>query len=418
MNRLSCNRGAVTAALILLSGCGGSQPAIGTRASSSARLTAPRTHPNIAYAVVYSFKGGSADGAAPSAPLVEINGALYGTSYAGGGTGCAFGRGCGTVFEVTTSGVETVLHNFAGGSDGANPVAGLTDVTGTLYGTTYSGDSEDNGVVYRIGTGGVERVLHAFNGGSADGQYPSAGLLDVKGTLYGTTTSGGGDGCDGRGCGTVYSINKRGDEKIVHSFLGSHRDGQDPRAPLIRVNGMLYGTTEGGGAVNGVLRGTIFSITTDGTERVLHTFKKGSVDGQTPDAGLVNVNGTLYGTTKIGGTEGDGTVYSISQSGKEKVLFSFHGYDGHYPAASLIEVNGTLYGTTSHGGSGGCKLGCGTVFSITTQGEENVVVHNFGSTSNDGLYPKASLIDVNGTLYGTTYGGGAYGDGTVFALTP
>lgn len=129
------------------------------------------------------------------------------------------------------------------------------------------------------------------------------------------------------------------------------------------------------------------------------------------------MNGTLYGTTLNGGSNNDGTVYSVSTSGDEKVLYSFHGYDGLRPYGGLVDMNGTLYGTTQRGGSPGCKNGCGIVYSITTQGEEHVL-YSFGSTANDGESPSSGLINVNGTLYGTTVGGGTYGNETVFALTP
>ena len=395
-------------AAAILTGCGGSPPAIGARASSSARLTTQRARPNATYAVIYSFKGGSTDGAAPSAPLLEVNGALYGTTAKGGDSGN------GTVFSIATSGVETVLHNFEGGSDGADPLAGLIDVDGVLYGTTFLGGPNSLGVVYRISTGGVERVLHLFTGGPGDGRNPWSGLLDVKGTLYGTAWIGGNATC---GCGAVYSIGTRGKEKIIYTFSGSKgHDGEHPQAPVIDVNNMLYGTTANGGYKN---NGVVYSVSTGGTEQVLHVFRKKPYikDGAGPFAGLVNVNGTLYGTTLNGGSDDDGTVYSISTSGEEKVLYSFHGYDGLRPYGGLINVNGTLYGTTQRGGSPGCKNGCGTVYSITTQGEENVL-YNFGSSANDGESPTAGLINVNGTLYGTTVGGGTYRSGTVFALTP
>lgn len=346
MYRLSIWSASLAVALIMLAACGGS-PVRDIPGSSAVRFTAQGTPPNVTYAVLYSFKGGSADGARPSAPLLNVNGVLYGTTSGGGGTGCT--NGCGTVFAVTTSGAETVLHNFEGGSDGADPVAGLVNFDGALYGTTFLGNPKSLGVVYRISTAGVERVLHRFRGGPGDGRNPWSELLDVKGTLYGTTWIGGNVVC---GCGTVYSIGKRGKEKVLYSFLGSHgHDGELPRAPLIDVNNMLYGTTSGGGYKR---NGVVYRVSTGGTEQVLHIFRKKPAkgDGGGPSAGLVNVNGTLYGTTVNGGSDGDGTVYTISLSGEEKVLYSFHGYDGLHPYGGLVDSNGTLYGTTQRGGSG------------------------------------------------------------------
>ena len=136
---------------------------------------------------------------------------------------------------------------------------------------------------------------------------------------------------------------------------------------------------------------------------MLYSFA-GSPDGGGPEAGLIDVSGTLYGTTIGGGTSSDGTVFAVSKSGKERVLYSFGGDpDGAQPQANLLDVKGTLYGTTSSGGTNNA----GTVFSISTTGEEHLL-HNF-SAATDGFSPEAGLIEVNGTLYGTAVqGGGAY----------
>jgi uncharacterized repeat protein (TIGR03803 family) len=157
--------------------------------------------------VLYSFKGGS-DGANPQTGLTMVDGTLYGTTPAGGSSNCQ--GGCGTVFAVTLAGVESVVYAFKGGSDGAVPRANLIDVNGTLYGVTSNGGSTKCqggcGVVFAVTPGGAETIVHAFAGGK-DGADPVAGLLDIRGTLYGTTFAGGGGEryCQG-GCGTVFAI--------------------------------------------------------------------------------------------------------------------------------------------------------------------------------------------------------------------
>jgi uncharacterized repeat protein (TIGR03803 family) len=256
--------------------------------------------PGGAETVLHSF-GGFSDGGLPYAPLIDVNGTLYGTTTIGGQSDCAFGNGsCGTAFSITTAGAEKVLHFFRGGEDGAAPYAGLTDVGGTLYGTTAEGG--DHGTVFSITTDGSEKVLHRF-GGKDDGQAPFAGLLKVRGALYGTTEVGG-----DYGGGTVFSITMKGTEKVLHSF-GYGADGAHPLAPLIDVNGTLYGTTFSGGANS---CGTVFSITPNGTETVLYSFEDGTSNGGfRPQAGLVNVRGTLYGTASSGGAYGYGTVFSL-----------------------------------------------------------------------------------------------------------
>lgn len=313
--------------------------------------------------VLYHFGKGS-DGAKPKAGPIVVNGTFFGTTRDGGSSNS------GTVYSmkvlVRGIGVEKILHSFTGyPSDGAGPVGGLVNVNGTLYGTTYTGGSSGNGTVFRITTDGKEKVIHSF-AGSSDGSQPYAGLVEVDGTLYGTTQNGGG-GCpksNYSGCGTVFSIDTTGAEKVLHSFAGGS-DGAYPQASLINVKGTLYGTTPDGGAgcssSDGC--GTVYSISTAGTETILHRFT--DKDGASPIAGLTDGNGTLFGATSGGGSNGDGVIYSITTAGVEKSLHDFRTTDdGWLPNAAPIDVNGMLYGTTEYGGGLGCKefYGCGTAY--------------------------------------------------------
>jgi uncharacterized repeat protein (TIGR03803 family) len=323
--------------------------------------------------VLYSFKDGSGDGEEPMAGLLNVKGTLYGTTEYGGD------NGDGTVFLITTAGTETVLHSF-NRKKGSHPQAGLINVGGTLYGTTAEGGSGlcrnrvnrvvGCGTVFSMTMSGVETVLRSFAGGSGDGAYPYAGLINFKGTLYSTTNEGGANCGASGGCGTVFKITTDGVESVLYSFKGDP-DGEHPFAGLINVNGTLYGTTLAGGTYcessSAIGCGTVFAITTYGAETVLHSFGIGSGDGTYPDAGLLNVKDTLYGTTDSGGAYVyDGTVFKITTAGVESVVHSFKGDpDGGLPFAGLINVNGTLYGTTGYGGSGSCDIGCGTVFSLS-----------------------------------------------------
>ena len=398
-------------AAALFAGCGGLQPPIGAPgAMPRVSELAARTN-SKSYKVLYSF-GASPDGNGPHSDLIGTGHTFYGTTLAGGANYCG-SSSCGTVFSITTGGAEKVLHSFADDGDGYFPFAGLTSVDGTLYGTTGNGGAYNSGIggtVFSITTGGTEKVLHSFGSGT-DGRGPTAGLINVKGTLYGTTGAGG-----AYNAGTVFSITTGGTEKVLHSFTGG-ADGDDPESGLIEVGGKLYGTTNGGGTHN---KGTVFSITTRGRERVLHSFRANGTDGELPEAGLTDVGGTLYGTTIAGGSNkcangyGCGTVFSITTNGTEKVLHSFgKRNDGWYPAAGVLDVKGTLYGTTAAGGS---TENGGTVFSITTGGVENVL-HRFGGGS-DGFQPLSDLNYEFGSLVGTTYLGGVHGVGTIFSLTP
>ncbi|MFY9711248.1 MAG: choice-of-anchor tandem repeat GloVer-containing protein [Candidatus Cybelea sp.] len=391
------------AAAAMLAGCGGSQLPIG------APNAMPQGRASSGYTTLYSF-GASYDGQQPKAGLIDLDGVLYGTTYGGG-------KGDGTVFSISTTGTEKVLYRFRGNKDGANPSASLIAVKGLLYGTTEYGGvpmALYDGTVFRVSTNGAEKVLHRFHGWYSqyryDGANPVASLVYVKGKLYGTTSNGGSN----QYYGTVFAISLSGKEKVLHSFF-AYSDGSIPLASLANVNGTLYGTTELGGQNSSEGAGTVFSVTAAGTERVINRFvdEPYSSGGAAPLAALIEDNGTLYGTTGYNGANGGGTAFSVTTSGSLTLLHSFgSGSDGGHPSASLLNVSGTLYGTTSLGGA----YGKGTVFSVTLSGNETVL-HSFGFGS-DGATPVAGLIDVNGTLYGTTSAGGTYGDGTVFALKP
>jgi uncharacterized repeat protein (TIGR03803 family) len=396
-------------AVVLLAGCGAKEgtplnpsatPAEKTRARSPRFGTVFAISISGAERVLYTFRG-SSDGANPQAGLLNVSGTFYGTTVNGGA------NNKGTVFPLTRHGDETVLHSFGGSGDGANPEASLIDVNGTLYGTTRNGGSYGYGTAFSIDTSGAETVLHSF-AGPPDGQFPVASLLDVGDMLYGTTAGGGSSACGGgsfHGCGTVFKMTKAGAVTVLHSFPGAGGDGVDPLAALINVGGKLYGTTYGGG--NRTI-GTVFSSTLRGNMTQLHSFEGYPGDGEDPHARLVNVDGTLYGTTAKGGAQRcargcDGTVFKISTSGTETMLYSFGGpQDGEHPVTGLLDVNGTLYGTT-YGDN--AAHNAGAVFSITTSGAESVI-HNFGG-SGDGKHPSGDLIEVDGTLYGTTTSGGA-----------
>ena len=395
------------AAAAILAGCGGSQPPIGAPGA----MPQSRASSSYGYNTLYSF-GKAHDGQQPKAGLIDLNGTLYGTTY-GGGKYVA-----GTVFSISTTGSEKVLYSFNTynkHNDGAYPSASLIAVKGVLYGTTeHGGGLADDGTVFKVSTAGKETVLHSFLGyyyheqHYYDGANPLASLVDVQGKLYGTTYSGGAN----QYYGTVFKIDRGGREKVLHSFI-PYSDGANPAANLVDVKGTLYGTTVDGGSLLSIGGGTVFSISKTGAEKVIYSFGYYGPDGSFPDTGLINVGGMLYGTVPHGGAIGNGTVFSMTTSGNLTLLHDFvTAYDGNQPNAPLVNVKGTLYGTTDKGGS----YGKGTVFSVTFSGNETVL-HSFGYGS-DGATPLAGLIDVNGTLYGTTSAGGTYGDGTVFALKP
>lgn len=323
--------------------------------------------------VLHSFTDVNGDGAIPYRGLIaDAAGNLYGTTFFGG----ASALGAGTVFKLTNSSgnwIETALYSFPGfNGDAENPEGSLImDSSGNLYGTTLGGGANGVGTVFElVNSSGTytERVLYSFTAGS-DGGFPLAGLImDASGNLYGTANSGGNSSdCPG-GCGVVFKVTPTtGTEVVLYSFTGS--DGAAPYAGLIAdASGNLYGTTELGGNLSdcsGQGCGVVFELVNSSgnyTENVLYSFTGGS-DGAAPTAGLIaDASGNLYGTTYLGGTNNDGTVFKLTPSGAETVLHSFAGRDGANPVAELIaDASGNLVGTTSVGGTDND----GTVFKLT-----------------------------------------------------
>lgn len=354
------------------------------------------------YETLHIFAGGRRDGAYPNGGLTYANGTLYGTT-AGGGS-----WGDGTVYESSTTGNVYVISSFGRyASYGLNPDAPVTLINNVFYGTTESGGFNNDGTIYTIDADGYESTIYEFYP-SSDGANPYDGLLLVNGMLYGTTYGGG-----AYGGGTVFAVNPSGGyPTVLYSFGAASGDGANPMASLIYHNGTFYGTTYNGGADN---EGTVFSLTTSGTERVLHSFGS-SGDGENPRGALVFFRRFFYGTTVNGGTSGYGTVYAMRPSGRETVLHSFSGPpDGVAPYDRLTAFRGALYGTTYDGGNGGCGSanGCGTIFNITPSGSESVL-HSFTSNP-DGAHPWAGLVVGKGGLYGAATLGGK-GVGTIFRI--
>ena len=217
--------------------------------------------------VLHNF-GCPPKGAGPWAVIRDSAGNFYGTTVSGGSAGV------GVVYKVDRSGHETVLYSFTGGADGRMPLAGVVrDSSGNLYGTTVSGGSAGAGVVYQVDTSGNETVLYSFTGG-ADGGSPQASIVrDAAGNLYGTATEGGVNNA-----GVVFKVDSTGHETVLYSFTGG-ADGGNPLAPLIRdSSGNLYGTTFSGGAARW---GVVFKLSAGGQETVLYTFT-GGLDGGNP----------------------------------------------------------------------------------------------------------------------------------------
>jgi uncharacterized repeat protein (TIGR03803 family) len=376
---------------------------------------------------LYSFAGGS-NGANPEAGvLFYAGGTLVGTTPYGGTSSY------GTVYQLTPgpggTWAQTVIYDFQGGGDGANPGAALTLGKGAvLYGTTVAGGTAGAGTVFQLtppaaGGAWTETVLYSFQGGT-DGSGPKGGVIAGKGgTLYGTTF-GGGTGA----AGTVFQLTPPTGgagpwtESVIYSFRGG-KDGGGPQSSLTGRNGTMFGTTCCGS------EGTVFELQeTAGTwtKHTIFSFTAYSA-GDSPGGLVLGNNRVLYGTTNVGGSSGAGIVYSLTApatKGKPWNLTTIHnftgGSDGGAPYGTLaLGPNGVLYGTVTVGGT---DTGGGVVEFTppvgTGQPWTETVLYNFTGLS-DGSLPYAGLVlGTNNALYGTTVFGGTSGYGTVFQLTP
>lgn len=391
--------------------------------------------------VLYTLKGSPDGSGGLAAPILDKQGNLYSTTYAGGV------QDWGSVFEVDTHGRETVLHSFVGGKDGTTPTSGLiADAGGSLYGTTYWGgsahcfDGNGCGVVYQLSPGDrgwKETILYAFKG-AADGAYPGDGTLvrDAAGNFYGTTLYGGSQDWP-NGNGVVFKLTHTSQGwkvRVLYAFQGkSMSDGATPYGGVtLDAAGNVYGTTYYGGKFGA---GTVFKISAKGAETVLYNFTGGADGGDPGSALIMDATGNLYSTTPFGGDLncqalyplGCGTVFKVDPSGAETVLHTFIGYpsDGSGPGAPLLwDGAGNLYGTAGGGNSAYCEdsnnqpMGCGIVFKLDADHNESIV-YNFssGNSGNGPVFPVGvNLID--GSLYGATAeGGSSKNAGTVFELT-
>jgi len=365
---------------------------------------------------------------------IDANGSLWGTTALGGAYGGGVVYKLYSPDGRWSN--EEVVHSFNPyNGDGYTPysgvIVGLKDgfYRGNIYGTTYQGGTHAAGSVYELsqlaGGGYAEAILHSFNGNGTDGTFPVASLIfDSAGNLYGTTYSGGSEDA-----GTVFElVAKAGGgwgEKILHSFSNNGTDGAGPYGALIFDSlGNLYGTTASGG---GQSCGIVFELSPQSggswSETIVHSFANNSTDGCSPQAGLViDRFGTFYGTTNLGGTYGYGTMYNLTQSGGNWTEAILHNYasnpDGAYPGYGALQIDGQGYpvGTTTEGGN---SLGTLEYLGAAQNGGlEGVVWHSFEHDGVDGFTPFAGVtLDLFGNTYGTASSGGSGGGGIVFEIT-
>jgi uncharacterized repeat protein (TIGR03803 family) len=319
---------------------------------------------------------------------------------------------------------EAVVYNFCSLADCTDGYKAngrlIAGSGGNLYGTTLSGGSGASGTLYQLSPDGTETVLYNFGVTTGDGWEPSLGVtMDKQGNFYGVTEAGG-----AYGKGTVFKISSDGSETILHSFGATRSDGTYPYGPVVLdKKGNVYGSTNEGGeyacGFGGAGCGTVFKIDTDGKESILHSFQ-GNTDGYFPYSGpSIDGQGNLYGTTVAGGSAKEGIVYEVTNKGVYSILCNFGAgaSDGIDPFGTLtVDANGNVYGVANQGGA----FFDGVVFKLTPGSSwTETTLYTFGTNKNDGSAPWGGLVlDGQGNLYGATYEGGLYGAGTVFEITP
>ncbi|HKT87969.1 MAG TPA: choice-of-anchor tandem repeat GloVer-containing protein [Candidatus Sulfotelmatobacter sp.] len=316
---------------------------------------------------------------------------------------------------------ETVLYNFcslANCADGKEPLRNIVrDSQGNIYGTTAAGGQFGVGVLYQVSPSGVETVLHHFGSTADDGQGPYGLVADSQGNLYGTTFSGGTHVFQGASGGTAFKMTPDGTYSILYNFGATSTDALHPSAGLtVDAKGNLYGVSEYGGANN---YGTIFKLTPTGKETVLHSFNNDRVDGYLPFEELtLDRKGNVWGVSTYGGKRDQGIIFEVSASGVYSIRFNFgSSYSGVGGPESNItfDIAGNLYGTaTSYG-----LAHMGGVYEIT-RGSTSIWTENVlaSFTSSEGFFPEAGVTsDSAGNLYGTAVSGGTSGNGTAYELT-
>ena len=334
----------------------------------------------------------------PGSSLQETAGKVWGLTTAGGSSLK------GVIFSINVNGTGYTKEFDFVGNLGENPLGGLTLVGSTLWGTAHRGgfgeSAGGNGVLFSIdNTGNNYSVEHYFD--DVFGSSPRGTLIEADGKLWGMTLEG------GAGFGALYSMDLDGSNFAIRYDFSL---GKYPRGSLTYSGGKIWGMTTAGGNFN---HGTIFNMDTDGTGyTTVHNFD--NTNGSSPYGALYESNGKLWGTTYQGGASNFGTLFSINTNGTgfTKVV-DFVINNGRRPLGSLYEYGGKLYGTTE---SGGASDFYGTIFSLNTDGTGFTVLHSFGATG--GRYPKATLVESGGKLWGTAHSGGTNTLGVIFSIDP
>jgi uncharacterized repeat protein (TIGR03803 family) len=356
---------------------------------------------------LYNFGGVTGDPDLPSGNMAQgRDGNFYGISQAGpiGGT-----TNNGVIYKISSSGVITPLHAIQT-SEGTQCNGLVLGTDGNFYGTCYSDPVHNGGTVYKVTPTGTLTVLHTFVGGTTDGCLPLAPPTQGSdGNFYGTTGF-----CGASGYGTVYKITSTGTFTLLYSFQGPPNDTAVPLGLIQGSDGNFWGM--GSGWI--ISDGGVFKISAAGKETLVYSFK-GSTDGQSPYTNLIQgSDGNYYGTTEGSGGSAIGTVFKLTPSGVETVLYNFPDQtEGAFPRLPLTQgSDGLLYGIATDCAGGGCAQA--GLFDITTKGVyTNLYLYPIIGGNNNEIPLSPLLLSTNGKFYSVTEQGGTHQNGSFYSLS-
>lgn len=404
------------------------------------------------------------DGIGPRGVAMDASGTIYGTT-SNGGVGRGAGTVYSLTPNGDGTWTHKVLYSFCTRgkrrcADGQSPSSSLIiDVNGALYGTTYGGGKANSlaGTVFRLSPNADRTVwtlttLRSFcieNDGCAEGTNPDGSLTypgqkdgalyDGVSPLYGIAHGGAADlgACDDQGCGLIYKLFPKSETKwkysVIYRFCQQHGqclDGRDPNGALAMLNGnTLIGAATLGGAHQ---NGAVFQLRKAKGQPVwnqtlLYSFCPSDCGGGAfPLGGVTLAGSALWGTTIGGGTKNHGTLFALTPDGMETAPYSFCQAndcpDGSQPTDLLVNGAGDVFGTTRYGGGhdiDATQMGGGVIY--RQSGATHTTLYQFCAEAScaDGELPLGPLVfGPGGKIYGATAGGGAHSGGTVYELTP
>lgn len=358
------------------------------------------------FVVIHEFEEDvTTNGDEPYAALQELpDGMLYGTTYYGGL------HDYGIIFKIAKDGTGfSIVHSFDD-TNGSEIYDGFTLASdGKFYGVTWRGGADSEGILYRINPDGTgfENLMEFTSDGLVNGSEPYGFLVEDNGYIFGTTWTGGNDDD-----GVIYKVKMDGTGVTILHHFENTSSGENPNGLIMGSDGRLYGSTKYGGINDD---GVIFSIKTDGSDFQLVHEADEYYDGEETESSLVEgSDGNLYVGYQYGGIAGYGTVFKIAKDGSNPTTLIHLYEEPEVPGGMILASDGFLYG---YGGEdGGIEEG-GFILKMMPDGAQCSRIFDFGVLANDGWYPAGKILEASdGWLYGNLNSGGANSNGAIFKI--